>query len=70
MFKTKLFAIEDVADKLRKYFSGHLAALWQYFGCNFTGSEYLKLPEKVSRHLVAFLVGRVSLNTVAFNQNL
>ena len=27
--------IEGVADKLAKYFSGHLAALWHTFGCNF-----------------------------------
>ncbi len=61
-------SIEDVADKIGKYFNGHLAALWQYFGCDFTGSEHLKLPEKFSRHLVAFFVGRVSLNTIAFNR--
>ena len=30
-------SIGDVADKLGKYFSGDLAALWQNFGCNFTG---------------------------------
>ncbi len=27
--------IEGVADKLAKYFSGHSAALWHTFGCNF-----------------------------------
>ncbi len=47
------FPTEGVADILAKYFSGHLAALWHTFGCNFTGSMHLKLPEKVSRHLVA-----------------
>ncbi len=45
---------EDVADKLAKYFSGPLASLWQNFGCNFMGSEHLKLPENVSRHLEVF----------------
>ena len=54
--------IEGVADKLAKYFTGHLVAPWRNFGCNFMGSEPLKLPEKVSRHLVAFLVGMVSSN--------
>ena len=57
-----ILLIEGVADKLAKYFSGHLVALWQNFGCNFRGSDHLKLPEKVSGHLVAFLVGMVSSN--------
>ncbi len=34
--------IEGVADKLAKYFSGHLAALWHTFACNFMGSVHLK----------------------------
>ncbi len=32
------FFIEGVADKLAKYFTGHLPALWHTFGCNFMGS--------------------------------
>ncbi len=63
---SEVIFIEGVADKLAKYFSGHLVALWQNFGCNFLGSEHWKLPQKVSRHLVAFFVGRVSSNTKIF----
>ncbi len=48
------FCNEDVADKLAKYFSGHLASFWQNFSGNFMGSEHLKLPENISRHLVTF----------------
>ena len=44
----------DVADKLAKYFNGHLASLWQNFSCNFMGS--LKITRDVSRHLVAFFI--------------
>ena len=62
--------IEVVADKLAKYFSGHLAAFWHTFGCNFMGSVHLKLPEKVSRHLVVFSVGRVTSKTKIFIKNL
>ncbi len=61
------FFIEGVADKLAKYFSGHLVALWQNFGCNSMGSENLKIPERVSRHLVAFLVGVVSSNNEIYS---
>ncbi len=64
------FPNEGVADKLAKYFSGHLAALWHTFGCNFMGSVHLKLPEKVSRHLVVFSVGRVTSKTKIFIKNL
>ncbi len=63
------FPIEGVADKLAKYFSGHLAALWHAFGCNFMESMHLKLPEKVSRHLVVFSVGRVTSKTKTFIKN-
>ena len=61
--RDRLWLIKGVADKLAKYFSGHLAALWHTFGCNFMGSMHLKLPEKVSRHLVVFSVGRVTSKT-------
>ena len=60
---------EGVADKLAKYFSGHLAALWHTFGCNSMGSVHLKLPENVSRHLVVFSVGRVTSKTKIFIKN-
>ena len=61
--------IEGVADKLAKYFSGHLPALWHIFSCNFLGSVHLKLPEKVSRHLVVFSVGRATSKTKIFIEN-
>ncbi len=64
-----IFNSEGVADKLAKYFSGHLAALWHTFGCNFMGSMHLKLLDKVSRHLVVFSVGRVTSKTKTFNKN-